>query len=72
MGVKYEQKLDDGTELTFVKYIYSLAKYNFITLIFVALTYFSFVTYIGYNYIYIDDNKIATNVIENIELKLNL
>ena len=72
MGVKYEQKLDDGTELTFSKYILALIKYNFITLIFVAITYFSFVTYIGYNYIYIDDNKIATNIIEKIELKLKL
>jgi hypothetical protein len=72
MGIKYEHKLDDGTELNFSRYITTLIKYNLFTLIFIAITYFSFVTYIGYNYIYIDDSKIGINIIEKIEEKLNL
>ena len=72
MGIKFEQKLDDGTELNFNRYVTTLIKYNLFTLIFIALTYISFVTYIGNYYIYIDDSKIAINIIENIEDKLKI
>ncbi len=72
IGLKYEKKLDDGRELNFVSYITTLIKYNLITLVFIAITYFTFVTYIGYSYIYIDDSKIALNLINKIENKLEL
>jgi hypothetical protein len=71
MGVKYEQKLDNGDKLTFGNYLGKLMKYNLTTLIFVALTYIGFITYIGYNYIYIDERAIGLNIINIIEKKIN-
>ena len=70
MGIKYEQKLDDGRKLNFGNYLGKLMKYNFITLIFVGLTYYGFITYIGYNYIYIDEKVIGLNIIDKIEKKI--
>lgn len=70
MGLKYKQKLDDGRELNFINYLGKLMKYNFVTLVFVALTYFGFITYIGHNYIYIDEKTIGLNILNKIENKI--
>jgi hypothetical protein len=69
MGVKYEQKLDNGNKLNFVNYLSKLMQYNLTTLFFVALTYIGFISYIGYNYIYIDEKAIGLNIINKIESK---
>ena len=70
MGIKYEQKLDNGRKLSFGNYLGKLMQYNFITLIFVGLTYLGFITYIGHNYIYIDEKEIGLNILNKIEKKI--
>ena len=69
IGLKYQIKLDDGQELSFPGYLGRLTGYNLITLFFVACTYFGFITYIAYNYIYIDDSYILVKIIDKIEKK---
>jgi hypothetical protein len=70
MGIKYEQKLDNGQILSFGNYLGKLMQYNLLTLFFVGITYTSFATYIAYNYIYIDEKQIGLNIIDKIEKKI--
>jgi magnesium-transporting ATPase (P-type) len=68
MGIKYEQKLDNGERLSFGNYLGKLMQYNLLTLIFIGLTYTVFATYISYNYIYINEKQIGLKIVEKIEM----
>ena len=66
IGKKYQIINDDGMELDMRSYLLELGKMNLISLIFVGLTYVGFITFVGYNYIYINDNLIVKKVLDKL------
>jgi hypothetical protein len=56
-------RLSDGKVLTYKAFLIKILKYNLITLIFVAMIYIGFTYFIGHNFIYIDYNKINSEII---------
>lgn len=53
----------EGKVLPYRQFLFKLVKYNIITLIFVAMIYIGFTYFIGHNFIYIDYNKINSEII---------
>jgi hypothetical protein len=66
IGKKYNIIDDNGSQLDMASYLKELGKMNLVSLIFVGLTYTAFITFVGYNYIYIDDNLIVRKVLDKI------
>ena len=66
IGKKYKIINDAGNELNMKSYLLELGKMNLISIIFVGLTYVGFITFVGFNYIYIDDNLIVKKVLDKI------
>jgi len=66
IGKKYNIIDDNGKQLDMASYLKELGKMNLISLIFVGLTYTAFITFVGYNYIYINDNLIVRKVLDKI------
>jgi len=66
IGKKYQIIDDDGKQLDMKSYLTELGKMNLISLVFVGLTYIGFITFVGYNYIYINDNLIVKKVLDKL------
>ena len=66
IGWKFERKLDNGTILSYKTYLSKLTAYNLLTLLCVGLTYFGFINFVGYNYIYIDYYHIFKQTINKV------
>jgi len=66
IGKKYKIINEDGNQLNMTSYLKELGKMNLISLIFVGLTYTAFITFVGYNYIYIDDKLIVKKVLDKL------
>jgi len=58
----------DMEGMTNKEFILKLLKYNIITLIFIALTEYSFATFFGQNYMSINTNKIKNSVINTMKI----
>jgi hypothetical protein len=66
IGKKYDIIDDDGVKLDMKTYLYRLGRMNLISLIFVGLTYIAFITFVGKNYLYINDNLIIKKTLYNL------
>jgi len=57
---------DAGQSLDMRSYLLELGKMNLMSLVFVGLTYVGFITFVGYNYLYINDSMIVKKVLDKI------
>lgn len=64
--MKYNVIDNNGKSLDMKTYLLELGKMNLISLIFVGLTYVGFITFVGYNYLYINDSMITKKVLDKI------
>ena len=66
IGKKYDIIDENGKKIDMLTYIKTLLKMNIIVLLFISMTYISFITFVGYNYIYINDSYIVKKILDNI------
>jgi hypothetical protein len=65
--ISYKSKrMIDGEVVSLKTFLKQLFKDNIILLVFVALVYAGFVTYISYTYIYVDVNLLKRNIIDTL------
>ena len=66
IGKKYDIIDDDGVKLDMKTYLYRLGRMNLISLFFVGFTYIAFITFVGKNYLYINDTLIIKKTLDNL------